>query len=485
MSKRAVLLTALLLLLGACVSIPDRGAGDPVVELPGEWEAQPAAAERGADGWLAAFDDERLDELVHEALAGNRGVRAFAARVDAAEAQARIAGADRLPQVGTGLSGSRQRQNFIGFPIPGSSGGVLSTTSSRAGLSVDVRWEVDLWGRIRAGRVAAVADTQAASADLAGARLALASRVARTWFAAVEARQQLELSRETAESYRSSVGSVETRYRAGLRPAIDLRLLRSQLAEAESLLALRQETLERTVRQLEVLLGRYPSGAITPAVQLPALPPPVPAGLPADLLSRRPDLVAAEQRLLASDARVAQARAALYPSLSLTSSGGTASSELRDLVDGDFRVWNLVAGLTQPLFQGGRLRASVERAEAGTREALASFADDVLTACAEVETALTVRELLAARELALVAGVRESAAARRISEDEYREGLSDVLVLLEARRRNLLAESQLLSIRRLRLDNTLDLVLALGGSIDADEGAREPSAAARSPETDS
>jgi NodT family efflux transporter outer membrane factor (OMF) lipoprotein len=407
-----------------------------------------------------------LPALVHEALVANHDLQAAAARLEQAQEVARIAVADLQPQVGAGLSAARQRQVFVGFPIPGSAGNVLSTQSTRYGVSLDATWEVDLWGRLRAGARAAVADAQAVAADVRGARLSLASQTARAWFAAVEAAEQRRLARATASSRQESAAAVRVRYEQGLRPALDLRLALSQQAEAAAAVQQRQAQLDLVVRQLEALLGRYPGGALEgrlEAASLPALPPPVPAGLPAEVFGRRPDLVAAERRLAAAAQRRQAARRALYPRLTLTAAGGTASDQLGDLLDGDFRVWSLVAGLTQPLFQGGRLRAGVRRAQAAEEEALASWAGAALRAFAEVESALAVAGALAAREQLLAASAQQLGAARQLAGERYRSGVGDYLTLLESESREHAARSALLSVRRQRLDNRIDLHLALGG----------------------
>jgi outer membrane protein TolC len=192
-------------------------------------------------------------------------------------------------------------------------------------------------------------------------------------------------------------------------------------------------------------------------------PPPVPAGLPADLIARRPDLVASEMSLVTAGARVAESRAALLPQIRLTAGGGTSSAELADLLRGDFAVWNLVAGLTQPIFNGGRLRAGVDAAEAAREAAVAGYAQAALLAFAEVETALAAERFLSVQEDALARSLEDASAARRLSEDRYFAGLADYLDVLETQRQELTAESQLLEIRRLRLATRVDLHLALGG----------------------
>jgi NodT family efflux transporter outer membrane factor (OMF) lipoprotein len=436
------------------------------VTVPDDWSA-PAPEETLDETWWAEFDDPGLKALIEEALENNRDLRGAAARVEAARAQARIAGADQYPDVIAGLDSAKRKQNFIGLPIPGAEGGVLSTTTTTWGLSLDVSWEVDLWGRLRAGAAAALADAQAARADYEAARLSLSGQTAKLWFALVEARQQLDLARQTLTSFQDAADWIRGRYEAGLRPSVDLRLALANVHGAEAAVQARLGEIELLERQVEVLLGRYPVGGLPEVDALPSLPGPVPAGLPAEMLSRRPDLAAAERRVAAADRRLAQARRSLYPRLSLTGSVGSSSEELGDLLDGDFGVWSIAGGLLQPIFQGGRLRANVELSEAQTREAVSSFAGTALQAFSEVESTLAVESLLEERERALADATEQSVAARALTERRYAAGIDNVFGVLDAQRRAFDAESALLTVRRLRLDNRVDLYLALGGGFDA------------------
>jgi NodT family efflux transporter outer membrane factor (OMF) lipoprotein len=439
------------------------------VTLPEAWTAAETEGGSVEEAWWPSFEDETLAAILEEALENNRDLSAAAARVEAAIAQARIVGADQYPDIGAGLQGARRKQNFIGLPIPGSGDDVLSTTTTTWGLSLDVSWEADIWGRIRAGTEAAIADAQAARSDYDAARLSLAGQTAKLWFSLVETRQQLDLARENLESFGSAADWVRGRYEQGLRPSVDLRLALSQVHAAEAIVQQRLEQAGRIERQLEVLLGRYAAGAMPEELELPALPGPVPAGLPAEILSRRPDLAAAERRVAAADRRLAQARRSLYPRLTLTGSAGTTTEALGDLLDGDFGVWSIAGGLLQPVFQGGRLRAGVSLAEARTREAVESFASTALNAFAEVETALATEAFLAEQERALADAALQSVAARDLTERRYASGLENVFGVLEAQRRAFDAESAYLTVRRLRLDNRVDLHLALGGSFETGE----------------
>ncbi|HVS16033.1 MAG TPA: efflux transporter outer membrane subunit [Thermoanaerobaculia bacterium] len=443
-----------------------------------------AAAEGDASGpplgadWWRGFDDPRLDALIVEALERNWDLAAAAARVEAARAAARVQGADLAPQIGAGLSSRRARQSFIGLPIPGREGSVLSTTSTSSALSFSVSWEADLWGRLRTLRSAARADARATEAELEAARLSLAGQVARAYFAGVELGQQLGLAERTLDSRRRTLERVQARYERGLSPPLEVRLARTQLELVAAAVAARRQQLDAALRQLEVLLGRYPRADVERADSLPAPGPPVPPGLPSELLARRPDLAAAEQRVVAALADLGAARASLLPQLSLTGSTGTASAELQDLLDADLSVWSLAANLLQPLFQGGRLRAGVDLAAAGRDQATAAWAQAALRAFSEVETGLAAERFLDQRLAAGERAAEEAERAARLAEERYLAGLADYLSVLESQRQAFDSQSQLLAVRRERLAARVDLVLALGGDFAPGLDRPPPSRAA-------
>ena len=463
--KRLVL-AMVAVLAAACASrTPVPGPVD--FEVPPQWSTGHADQAQPPESWWDEFGDETLSDLIAEALAHNRDLQAAAARVAAAAAAARIEGAKRLPAIAASGDGSRQRRNFVGFPdFTGSGRGptTFSTTSNQFGVSLDVSWELDLWGRLAAAHRAARAELRAGEADLAGARLSLAAQTAKAWFAMLEANRQLHLARSTEASYRTSLERVAERYRRGVRPALDVRLARAELADARALVAARKRQFDAARRQLEVLLGRYPAAEISGAAPLPMLTAAeAPAGLPAELLSRRPDLVAAAHRLDASGARVRQAQASLLPRIALTSSRGRVSDALSDLTSGDFGVWALAANLTQPIFEGGRLRAGVDLARAQQREARAAYVQTALRAYAEVESLLVAEQTERARERELKQAAAEAEAAWKLATDRYASGLDDFISVLTAERNALSARSRYFSARRERLDTRVDLYLALGG----------------------
>lgn len=436
------------------------------LEVPTVWAGGDLEAAAPVSEWWTYIEDPGLDAVIRQALEANHDLRAAEARIRVARADAVAAGADLVPDASLALSRSQQRQNFIGFPIPGGDTDVLSTTSTNYGLRVNTSWEPDVWGRIRSGELAAVTDLRIRHTDLAAARLSLTGQVARAWFLLIEATRQVELAEASLQNFRFSSERVRARFEGGLRPSLDLRLALTEVARAEAALEQRIEQRERAVRQLETLIGRYPSGEYATASDLPPIPPSVPGGLPSDLVHRRPDLLTAELQVVASDARLAGADAALRPSFSLTGGTGVSSNDLVGLVDNDLFVWSFVGSLVQPLFDRGRLRAGVERSESALEEALANYESRVLDSYREVEAALAAGEILDRRVEALSEAVVQSTAAAVQAEERYRLGLTDIITVLSSQRAAYDSEAQLLAARRGRLENRVDLHLALGGGFD-------------------
>jgi multidrug efflux system outer membrane protein len=371
------------------------------------------------------------------------------------------------------------------FPSFGPAGGgtdadVLSITNNNFSVSLDLAWELDLWGRLREARSAARETFAAAEADWAAARHSIAGQTAKAWFAAVEADRQWRIALANDRSFTASAERVRARYQRGLRPALDLRAAEAESAAARAVLARRESVRDAALRALELLLGRYPSAALEVQAGLPEVEAPVPAGLPIDLLGRRADLVASERRLEAALAGGREARAALLPSISLTGSMGRSSEELSDLLDGSFGVWQIGGRLVQPIFQGGRLRAAVALADARAAEAAASYGDRVLRAAAEVERALFDDRVAVAEAEALTAAAALSAAAAATAESRYHAGLESFTTLLVQQRARADAEARALEAHRRRLDRRIDLHLALGGGFEAASSAA-PKATAETP----
>lgn len=492
----AVALLAAMVLAGTGCTAVSPARQERVIdqEVPSAWVGSGGTMGGVDDGWIDSFRDGVLVELVEDAGRRNHDLRVAAARVDKAGASARIAAAGLYPLVTSGLAGSRRKQSFIGFPFgaqadegrgsgaasgdgsaPGAAGSsaaeaVLSSLTRSFGVSLDVQWEIDVWGRVRAGLAAALADVDGARAELASLRSSIAAQTAKAWFAAQEAEQQVQLARDSLASFEDSVEIIRAKYETGDQSAAQLRLAKSDASTAAARLAESEELKRQALRQLEVLVGSYPAAAIVADGRLPAMPGPVPAGLPSELLTRRPDLQAAERRIAAADRRIVEARLAALPQFALTAGAGTSTRELREVLDSDFGIWNMAGNLLQPIFTGGEVRGNFDLRRAELREALAEFNRLAVAAFREVENALSAEGVLAKREAFLAEAAELATEAYAQSREEYRQGLTDVITLLVAQRQMLAARGQVITIRRLRLDNRINLHLALGGHFRAQGG---------------
>jgi outer membrane protein, multidrug efflux system len=466
-----VMLVGLVLVVGCAQRVPVREPGEVGIEVPEEWRAlsgesdvygveQRGSSTRGEAGWVGTLADEPLASLVSEALEHNRDLQVAATRLRAAAALARIEGAAVYPTVGIGGEARRSSNRF-----EGPAGQTVHQYETRYSAALDVSWEVDLWSRLSARRQAAAGEARAAAHDVAAARLSIAGNIARLWLGLVETQQQLDLAEASVQTYRQTVRLVRDRFEQGLRTSLDVRLAETELALAEALAEQRRGERDRLTRQLELLLGRYPAGELEAARELPELPAPVPAGVPAEVLLRRPDVRASYVRLISADRRLYAARMDLLPRLSLTAGGGIGSGELRDILRPDHIFWNLAANVAQPIYRGGELRARVDLQDAQVAEQWSAYSRAALTAFTEVEQALAAETHLRQQQVHLLAAREQAEGAERVADEQYREGLIEILSLLQAQQRTLDARGRTLQNTRLILENRINLHLALGGEI--------------------
>jgi NodT family efflux transporter outer membrane factor (OMF) lipoprotein len=436
------------------------------IEMPKNWASalvSGSETERALaplDDWLPDFQTPALEDLVAEALGNNRNLQVAAARVKEARAIARMQTGAMMPSVTAGLAGVRARNNF-----PDGSGGNNKLLGTNYDAELELSWEIDLWGKLNSERRASVLDYEAQAANFQYAQLSLAGGVVQNWFALVEAENQLALARESEISFTRAAAMVRSRYEQGLRRGLDVRLAASNAASARALSAARAEQVRRASTALEVLLGRYPSGALVGDSELPVLALHVTDALPTELLTRRPDLSAVQAQAVAAELRHSASRKAMLPTLRINSAGSYEDGNLKDLDNPANLVWFLAGGIVQPLFQGGALKARAEAAEARGDQALAQYAQSLLTALQEVETTLFAEDTLAIREASMNEAAFEAVEAEKLASDLYSRGLTGIFELLEAQRRSLNAQSSWLEVRRQRLSNRVTLYLALGGGI--------------------
>lgn len=452
-------------------SVPPSQASAVAGMAPQSWIAS-REAQAGVDNqWVSRFGDSRLTALVGEAVNANPDLVVVEERVKRAVILARASQAPALPQADIGANGLRNRQVFIGLPIPGASG-PLAAQATTLGASLNVSWEPDIWGKIAAANSAELARVGAEQNAYRAARASLAAQVAKAWFALGEANEQLRLAEESLQILQQTESAVEDRFAQSLGDeggtAAQLRLARTDTANGREVIERWKGEVARGQRQLELLVGRYPQGrAGAGGVELPRLPSKPPKGLPSELLVRRPDVIEAERRFAAAvkDSQVADL--ARFPSISLTTSTGRTSSELGDLLESDFGVWSLAGNLTAPILSGGRLKADFQVAQSQQKGALAALQRKVLDAFGEVEQTLIADDVYDRRIAATEAALKEALAADKASARDYAEGVDSILTLLQARSRRIQLAGQLVTLRQQRLSNRVDLHLALGGDFQA------------------
>ena len=436
---------------------------------PGAWAASKEARAGIDRKWVGKIGGGELQGLVDQALSNNQDLKAAAARVDRAAAEAKIAGAGRMPSLELGGNGRRSRQSNIGFP--GGVGAPPSNVNQQLGVNLSAAWEIDVWGRAKAGQEAAIANAQARQYEYEAARVSLAGQVTKAWLALGEANEQVALAETAVTAVGVLADAVRERFDRALGDgggtASQVRLTEAERASRQAALAQRGQERERVLRQLEILLGKYPSGTLAAGARLPAFPGATPAGLPSELLQRRPDILAAERGLASSGRRLKERKLARFPSLNLTASGGSISESIYDVVRSDGKVWAIGGSLTQPIFESGRIAGEIGSAEAGEQENTAILRKTVLDAFGEVEQAIVAETYLAERERAAkqAAALAEEAATR--AGEEYSAGTGDVLTLIEATTFQIDTASQYAAIRRMRLENRVDLHLAVGGDFSA------------------
>ena len=449
------------LLLAGCASTPPPIDASRLPEVPasfkegdGRWTVAPPAEAQPRGEWWRAFADPVLDELIERAGRGNTGIQVAAARLTQARAFARATDADRSLQAGVGASANRLR-GIVG----GSSGPARSLFAAGADLS----YEVDLFGRLSQASAAAGLDVQAREGLLQSARLLVQAEVAQTYLTLRALDVERALVRGTVGAYRGTLELTEQRLRAGDVAELDVARARTEVAATESdafALDRRRAELEHA---LAVLVGEVPSSFAMEAAEWRTALPVIPAGVPGTVLTRRPDVSAAQNTLLAAQARVGVAKAAWFPRGALTASGGYASPELSDLFESASRAGALGVLAALPLLDGGRREAGLQGASAELEAALASYREQILVAFQDVEDQLAALRLLAEQAAAQGRAVESASRSTALSDVRYRNGYVSQLDLLDAQRSELRNRREALQVRSAQYQATVALVRALGG----------------------
>jgi multidrug efflux system outer membrane protein len=431
----------------------------PPVTVPGGYRAAPpdqSAVSIGDEKWWTVFQDEQLQKLIRQALAENYDVRIAAERVLEAQASLGITRADQFPTITGGASGSTVR--FSQTPIS------PAFETSPAVVNLSLFWELDFWGKYRRATEAARATLVATEWGRRAVISSLVSNVASAYFQLLELDMQMEISRRTVDSRQESLRLVEIREKGGTTSLLDVRQSQFLLHTAMASIPDLERQTEQQENFISILLGQDPAPVVRGKPLLATvISPTVPSGLPSSLLERRPDIQAAEQQLVAANARIGVAKAAYYPQITLTAVGGFQSPALSDLFTGPAGLWSIVGGLTQPIFEGGRIRSGVRLSEAQQQEAVLAYQEAIQGAFREVSDSLVAySKNQAFREQQGL--VTEAAVdATRLANVRYKGGVASYLEVLESEDRSFSAE---LNLAQAQLNERLALVQlynALGG----------------------
>jgi len=430
----------------------------PDIAVPAKWH-DPFANEDSAvwptPDWWHAFGSQKLDELIAEAEHSNDDIGVAIARVQEADAQARIAGAPLLPSLDLGASATRQRA-----PVSGIGPQVYNVFNPELTAS----YELDFWGKNRAARTAARATAVASRYDQQTVALTVVSSVATTYFQALELRDRIEVARQNLENGQKVLDGLRLQETAGIATGLDVAQQETAVALLDAAIPPLLQQFRQTVNSLAVLIGKTPESVDVDAGTLAALTrPAVVEGLPSQLLARRPDVAQAEEQLIAANANITVARAALFPAIQLTAGGGYESSQLASLISPANRIYAVSAGLMQPIFHGGALRGQVAFSNAQYAELLSTYHKTVISAFSNVEDALVAAQQTQEQQARQQEAVNKAARAFQFAQTQMSAGVVNILTVLNTENALFSAQDELVQVQYLHLQSLVDLFTALGG----------------------
>jgi outer membrane protein, multidrug efflux system len=429
-------------------------------EIPLEWKGETAPdAKPVAEAWLKSLDDPQLEPIVAEAIANNLDLRQAGEKVRVAQQSVVVVTAQLLPVVGASVEKRKVRYSFPDLKEE-------TGTTNKSMASASVGWELDVWGKLRAQRAASQAGYQATALDYAYARQSLAATVAKTWYTAIEAYQLLQLAEQSVTVFSEQLKLVTLRQTAGKGTDLDVADTRAKVESARDSVEAARQAYQTIRRALELLLGRYPAAEIKIAAAYPHLPPPPATDIPATLLTRRPDIVAAERVVLVALRTTEAAELALLPDFSFSFEALTLNDHFSKLLE--FNPWLLVTtiGSSIPIFEGGSRIAQIEIATAQQAQAVANYGNVILQAFDEVENTLSNEQSLARRLPFNESAVRDRKEAVRIASEQYMSGRKDLLWVTYLEDNLIATEAELIKLHGTMHRNRIALLLALGGSFD-------------------
>lgn len=442
------------LFIGACTTqLTQQQRVQQLDTLPTNWQqvSKQKIDETVTDDWLQQLENPQVYSLVEQALSHNQAILQAGFDVAIKQQQLIATGAALWPSLDLSARTSRSKNNRP----------VSYNNASSADLSLN--YEVDLWGKLTAAERQANLEYLAQKATFEQSRQQLVADVVSSWFNVITAQQLLELYKQREKIAQQNLAIIESGYRQGLNEALDVYLTRNELNTERSNIAQQQATLTESIRVLERLTGVYPKGALSVDADLPLLEQPIPKGLPSELLTRKPNLMASWYQLLSTDAGLAYAHKQRFPSLNLTASLSDSTDRISDLFSPSNLAWSLVGSIAMPIFDGGRLAANEEQARLSVMRQEQVYLESLYDAFSDVENAITQEQSLQQRYERTLEAQTNAIAAEKLSFEQYQSGLVDYTTVLDAQDRSFSAQNSVINIKSQLILNRIKLHVALGG----------------------
>jgi len=427
--------------------------------VPQNWQNNVQVADVKND-WLSQISNDQIQTLVKSALNNNFTLKQQAYSLQMKKQELIISGSALWPSLDLAVSNSRRKDASS------------NTYTNNASADLNIKYEIDLWGKLSDFDKQANLDYLSEKANFEQAKQQLVADVVIAWFKVIEAKQLTSLYKQRAENTQQNLDIIESGYQQGLNSALDVYLSRNEVNSELSRTTEQQATKIAAIRSLELLLGDYPKGALDIDASLPLLNSDIPTGLPSELITRKPQLIATWYQLLANDAALAYAHKQRFPSISLTASIGSNGSDLSDVVSASALGWSLLGNLTMPIFNVGKLAASEEKARLLLKQSEQSYLETLHNAFLDVENALTQESSLKQRYQMMLAAQENAIAAQRLSFENYQSGLVDYTTVLDAQSRSFDAQSTVIQIKNQLIKNRIQLHIALGGDFSASDQSK-------------
>ena len=403
--------------------------------------------------WWKIFNDPILDSTMQIFLNNNYDLKLAYSSLQSSNALSKINGSDILPNINVSLLDGNALG--IGSNIP----------SNMYGLNISSSWEVDIWGKLISKNISSRYEYESNIDDYDYLKLSIISQGVKMYFNLVEAKEQESLAKSSVDALQDIFNIVEDRYNQGVRSSLDYRLALSNLLAAKAILEQKKIIIDNLSRQIEVMIGEYPSGLFFGSTGLPDEILPIPSNLPSTIVSTRPDIVASYNRLKSARSNLDYANKSMLPIINLTDNSGVMSMSLKNLLDEDFSMWNIGTSIAFPIFQSGKIRANRQLYKSMYEQSEIQYVYTILKAFSEIENKLSTSKMLEDQFNALDAAYVQSAEAYNLAMDRYNNGLSDLITVLDSQKRMFDTKGQMIAVRKMLIENRIDLLICLGGRL--------------------